>query len=143
MCSLDPQQQGAKCLVPCTCCPLAYLHLASASTHTAEHAQFWWPRPAYTTATGASKPWVWPANLSCVCLCPAAAPGDRYEVRVKYFHPMHFDTLNGRYVLDLPTVVPKVSRAAVSRGGGNTFLAAARPGLHSKQEAAPLARPAI
>jgi hypothetical protein len=29
-------------------------------------------------------------------------------VRVKYFHPMHFDTSTGRYVLDLPTVVPKV-----------------------------------
>lgn len=40
--------------------------------------------------------------------CPTAAPGDRYEVRVKYFHPMHFDTSTGRYVLDLPTVVPKV-----------------------------------
>jgi hypothetical protein len=41
-------------------------------------------------------------------ICAAAAPGDRYEVRVKYFHPMHFDTVNGRYVLELPTVVPKV-----------------------------------
>jgi hypothetical protein len=38
--------------------------------------------------------------------CFAAAPGDRYEVRVKYFHPMQFDTASGSYVLDLPTVVP-------------------------------------
>jgi hypothetical protein len=37
----------------------------------------------------------------------AAAPGDRYEVRVKYFQPMQFDTVNGRYVLELPTVVPR------------------------------------
>lgn len=47
--------------------------------------------------------------MVCVCVRPsAAAPGDRYEVRVKYFHPMHFDTATGRYVLELPTVVPKV-----------------------------------
>lgn len=59
-----------------------------------------------------SKPWTLSAiPATCVWMCPAAAPGDRYEVRVKYFHPMHFDTLNGRYVLDLPTVVPKVSSA--------------------------------
>lgn len=47
----------------------------------------------------------------------AAAPGDRYEVRVKYFHPMHFDTVNGRYVLELPTVVPKVNPVAAAGAG--------------------------
>jgi hypothetical protein len=47
------------------------------------------------------------ASSACVSVS-AAAPGDRYEVRVKYFHPMHFDTAKGRYMLELPTVVPKV-----------------------------------
>lgn len=45
-----------------------------------------------------------------------AAPGDRYEVRVRYFHPMRFDTEAGRYVLELPTVVPKVGQAGVGTG---------------------------
>lgn len=53
-----------------------------------------------------------------------AAPGDRYEVRVKYFHPMHFDTSTGRYVLELPTVVPKVRVLC------KTVLSAAESELH-------------
>jgi hypothetical protein len=41
---------------------------------------------------------------------------------VKYFHPMHFDTVNGRYVLELPTVVPKVRPGGGACSMTATFL---------------------
>lgn len=72
----------------------------------------------------------------CVCVlpvhcCPTAAPGDRYEVRVKYFHPMHFDTSTGRYVLDLPTVVPKVCAAVLWSCCAVLYWAVLWHGLHT------------
>lgn len=38
----------------------------------------------------------------------AAAPGDRYEIRVKYFQPMCFNARKGCCFLELPTCMPQV-----------------------------------
>lgn len=73
-----------------------------------------------------------------MCLS-AAAPGDRYEVRVKYFHPMHFDTVNGRYVLELPTVIPKVRVMLRAVKLGNCGLVCLEKGLNLQSMQAPCA----